>query len=191
VVNAYLRRCARKGLIKVRQVPLNRYAYYLTPQGFAEKARRTAEFLAVSFSFFRLARSDCAELFGDCTAWGWRRVALFGAGDLAEIAALSAGESNVRIVCIVDPLQAGRPCAGLPVVADFAAAQRLAAPHPVDGVILTDTANPQASFKLLCQLATEQKLAAGRIAAPRLLEISPGPASAVDAPDDPQASVAA
>jgi len=37
LANAYLRRCVRKGLIKMSQVPLNRYAYYLTPQGFAEK----------------------------------------------------------------------------------------------------------------------------------------------------------
>ena len=42
LANAYLRRCVRKGLVKVSQVPLNRYAYYLTPQGFAEKSRLTA-----------------------------------------------------------------------------------------------------------------------------------------------------
>jgi ribosomal protein S25 len=31
LANAYLRRCVRKGLVKVSQVPLNRYAYYLRP----------------------------------------------------------------------------------------------------------------------------------------------------------------
>ena len=35
LANAYLKRCVRKGLIKVSQVPRRRYAYYLTPQGFA------------------------------------------------------------------------------------------------------------------------------------------------------------
>ena len=59
LANAYLRRCVRKGLIKMSQVPLNRYAYYLTPQGFAEKSRLTAEYLAASFNFFRRARGDC------------------------------------------------------------------------------------------------------------------------------------
>ncbi len=48
LANAYLKRCARKGLIKVQQAPLNRYAYYLTPEGFTEKSRLTAEYLAVS-----------------------------------------------------------------------------------------------------------------------------------------------
>ena len=46
-----------KGLVKMSQVPLNRYAYYLTPQGFAEKSRLTAEYLSVSFNFFRRARN--------------------------------------------------------------------------------------------------------------------------------------
>src|SRR3954452_22492529 len=91
LTNAYLRRCVRKGLVKVTQVPLNRYAYYLTPQGFAEKSRLTAEYLSASFNFFRRARNDCAELFAACAARGWRRVVLFGGGDLAEIAVLSAG----------------------------------------------------------------------------------------------------
>ena len=47
LANAYLKRCAKKGFIKIRQVPLNRYAYYLTPRGFAEKSRLTAEYLSV------------------------------------------------------------------------------------------------------------------------------------------------
>ena len=38
LANAYLKRCVRKGLIKIKQVPRRRYAYYLTPQGFAERA---------------------------------------------------------------------------------------------------------------------------------------------------------
>ena len=63
LANAYLKRCAKKGLIKIRQVPLNRYAYYLTPKGFAEKSRLTAEYLAVSFNFFRDAREQCTRLF--------------------------------------------------------------------------------------------------------------------------------
>jgi DNA-binding MarR family transcriptional regulator len=46
LANAYLRRCTKKGLIKMRQAPLNRYAYYLTPRGFAEKSRLTAEYLS-------------------------------------------------------------------------------------------------------------------------------------------------
>ena len=65
LANSYLRRCMRKGLIKMSQVPLNRYAYYLTPQGFAEKSRLTAEYLVGVVQLFpagprRLRRAAAA-----------------------------------------------------------------------------------------------------------------------------------
>jgi DNA-binding MarR family transcriptional regulator len=173
LANAYLRRCVRKGLVKVSQVPLNRYAYYLTPQGFAEKSRLTAEYLAVSFNFFRRARGDCSALLRHCAARGWRRVALYGAGDLAEIAVLSAGDSGVEIVCVIDSRQAGRRCAGQPVLADLAEALRRSGAAQIDGVILTDTEAPQRRFEELLDCAAAQAFAADRIVAPALLGISP------------------
>jgi len=42
-VNIYLKRCVKKGLLKMTDAPARRYAYYLTPQGFSEKARLTLE----------------------------------------------------------------------------------------------------------------------------------------------------
>ena len=63
LVNAYLKRCIKKGLVKVSEAPARRYAYYLTPHGFAEKSRLTVEYLGFSFSFFRRARAECAEIF--------------------------------------------------------------------------------------------------------------------------------
>ena len=59
LVNAYLKRCVKKGLVKVSDAPARRYAYYLTPQGFAEKSRLTVQYLSDSFSFFRKAKGDC------------------------------------------------------------------------------------------------------------------------------------
>jgi len=179
LANAYLRRCVRKGLVKVSQVPLNRYAYYLTPQGFAEKSRLTAEYLAYSFDFFRRARRDCAELLRQCAAQGWRRVVLYGAGELAEISVLSAGESGIETICVVDASAAGGRCAGLAVVADLAAARRCAAPHAIDGIVLTDTRSPQASFDQLCALVAQEGFASEKVAAPRLLGISTAPSAAM------------
>jgi DNA-binding MarR family transcriptional regulator len=178
VTNAYLRRCVRKGLVKVSQVPLNRYAYYLTPQGFAEKSRLTAEYLAYSFDFFRRARRDCSEVLRECAAHEWPRVVLYGGGELAEITALSADDSGVEIVCVVDPSAAGRRCAGLAVVADLAAARRHAAPHTIDGVVLTDTRSPQASFEQLRALLAQDGWDSQSVVAPRLLGISTAPSAA-------------
>src|SRR5436190_22361295 len=56
LVNAYLKRCVKKGFVKVSQAPARRYAYYLTPNGFAEKSRLTVQYLSDSFAFFRQAK---------------------------------------------------------------------------------------------------------------------------------------
>jgi len=172
LANAYLRRCATKGLIKMRQAPLNRYAYYLTPRGFAEKSRLTAEYLAVSFDFFRSARRDCAALLGACEARGWRRVALAGAGELAEVAVLGATETAVEIVAVIDA--AGGRCAGKRVVPDLADALALAEGW-LDAVIVTDARSPQACFDAMLAAAVERGIAAERILAPALLRITARP----------------
>src|SRR3989440_5747237 len=166
LANAYLRRCVRKGLIKMSQVPLNRYAYYLTPQGFAEKSRLTAEYLTVSLDFFRRSRNDCVALFRQCEALGWRKVALYGAGDLAEIAILSASETAVEVVCVIDSRLAGRRSGGLPVVPDPPAALTCGNAGGLDGIILTDTQSPQASFDSLSSLAELSGLPRHSVVAP-------------------------
>src|SRR5689334_25120424 len=76
LVNAYLKRCVKKGLLKVSEAPARRYVYYLTPQGFAEKSKLTVDYLSYSFSFFRQARSDCAEVLSAAKARGAKRVVL-------------------------------------------------------------------------------------------------------------------
>jgi hypothetical protein len=67
LANAYLKRCIRKGYIKVSRIPPNHYAYYLT-----------AEYLSSSFTFFRCARSQYKDDLDRCAALGWTRVALAG-----------------------------------------------------------------------------------------------------------------
>jgi DNA-binding MarR family transcriptional regulator len=181
LANAYLRRCVRKGLIKMSQVPLNRYAYYLTPQGFAEKSRLTAEYLAVSLDFFRRSRGDCVALFRQCEALGWRKVALYGAGDLAEIAILSASETAIEVICVIDSRLAGRRSGGLPIVSDLAAALTCGNPSGLDGIILTDTQSPQASFDILSSLAETSGLSRHSVVAPSVLRISPVTAAVSEA----------
>ncbi len=103
LANSYLKRCAKKGLIKIQQAPANRYAYYLTPKGFAEKSRLTAEYLSISFDFYRRASNDCHQAFADCRSNGWTRVLLSGVSELAEIATLRAGDHGIQLVGNYDP----------------------------------------------------------------------------------------
>ena len=133
LVNAYLRRCVRKGLIKMQEVPKGRFAYYLTPKGFAEKSLLTAEYLSGSFDFFRSARADYNALIALARANGWSRLALIGASDAAEIAAICATEEPVEICAVVAPGLERNRFVGLPVYGDAAAVRPLA-----DAVLLTE-----------------------------------------------------
>lgn len=132
LVNAYLNRCIKKGLVKASQAPARRYAYYLTPQGFAEKSRLTVEYLSSSFGFFRKAKADCTRMFEIAQQRGLKRLALIGVSDLAEIAAICAIESDIALVSVIDPASKLDRFVGLPVVRDLADID-----GKIDGVVMT------------------------------------------------------
>ena len=163
LANAYLKRCVKKGLIKVKQVPPNRYAYYLTPKGFTEKSRLTAEYLSSSFNFFRRARLECGELMERCRTRGWNRIALCGTSDLGEIAVLCAREHDLELAGFV---ATGAANGGAQEVGGLKVAATLAELGQVDAVLLTDLKTPQASFDHLRASIPDE-----RILTPRLLRI--------------------
>ena len=102
LANSYLKSCVRKGLIKVQQAPANRYLYYLTPKGFTEKSRLTAEYLSSSFDFYRRAGNSLNETLNICESNGWDRILLCGVSGLAEIASIRALEHDIQIIGIYD-----------------------------------------------------------------------------------------
>lgn len=163
LVNAYLKRCVKKGLVKVQDVPARRYAYYLTPQGFAEKSRLTVQYLSDSFSFFRLAKSECTDVFETAKASGFDRIVLAGKSDLAEIAILCAMEASVTIVAIVDPRSGSAQFVGLNVVSSYDDVQ-----NKFDAIVVTDVRNAAQSFD-----AAVEAYGVERVLAPALLGLRP------------------
>lgn len=162
LVNAYLKRCVKKGLVKVSQAPARRYAYYLTPQGFAEKSRLTVEYLSSSFSFFRQAKADCTRVFQLAREQNFQNLVLCGKSDLAEIAVLSAVDSGVSIVAIVDRDAGEILFAGKQV---FSGYDRLMVPF--DAVVITDVVNARQAFDEAVRLCGP-----GRVLVPSLLGLN-------------------
>jgi DNA-binding MarR family transcriptional regulator len=157
LANAYLKRCARKGLIKVSEVPARRYAYYLTPEGFAEKSRLTAGYLADSFSFFRQARNQCGDAFATAAARGQRRLLLIGAGELAEIASLVVRNHAVEIVAVIAATD------------DVAALRKTIEPlNPIDGAVMTALNGAAGAYEAVIAV-----FGAERVHAPALLRMRP------------------
>jgi DNA-binding MarR family transcriptional regulator len=127
LVNSYVKRCVKKGLIKVSDAPAHRYAYYITPKGLTEKSRLTASYFAHSFAFFRRARAHCGDVYRTAIDRGQRRLIVVGTGDLADVARLVAIEHGIEAVAtiqgitsqvaILEALKKHRPVAAAVVVA--------------------------------------------------------------------------
>jgi predicted transcriptional regulator len=163
LVNAYLRRCVKKGLVKVNDAPARRYAYYLTPQGFAEKSRLTVQYLSDSFSFFRKAKGDCTRVFEEAAACGFKRLVLAGKSDLAEIAILCAVEAGATVVAIVDARAEGSRFVGVEVFGSYGDVK-----DGFDAIIVTDVARAQASYELAAGAGGSD-----RVLVPALLGLRP------------------
>jgi len=160
LTNAYLKRCVRRGWVKVRKVPPNRFAYFLTPTGMAEKGRLTARFLYKSFRWYRAARNQYDALLEAAAAAGQRRLVLAGAGDLAEVAMLCALRYDVEVVGVCDAEATANR------FRHAALARDLASLPPADAVLLTDMRSPQATYEALAA-----RVGPGRVLAPPLLKV--------------------
>jgi DNA-binding MarR family transcriptional regulator len=152
LANSYLKRCMRKGLIKISAAPANRYLYYLTPKGFSEKSRLTARYLSLSFDFYRRAGESCVKTLSECQERGWKRIVLYGASDLAEIAALRALETSLVVVGVVDPNSDRQKLIGHKVWRNFRQADIF------DGCVLTDLAAASERYRQLVQQVGSERV---------------------------------
>ena len=162
LTNAYLKRCIGKGWIKVRRAPPNRYVYYLTPKGFAEKSRLTARYLKSSLHFYAVARNEMSGLMQACASAGRQRLVLAGADELAEIALICAMQyPALEIAGVLDEGRRGTRFLHVPL------ARRLDELGDIHAVILTHMRAPQAVYDALIE-----RLPAERILVPYLLKVA-------------------
>lgn len=159
LTNSYLKRCARKGYVKVKEVPANRYLYYLTPKGFAEKSRLTAQFLSTSLTFYRQSAESCSELYQFCEERRWRRVVLCGVSDLAEIAYTRSAGNSVKVQGVFDPDFNGTTVLSLPVRRSW---DRLG---DADAYVITGLDDPLKMYRTVMDHISEPE----RVLVPRVL----------------------
>jgi DNA-binding MarR family transcriptional regulator len=144
LANAYFNRCLQKGWIRLRQVPKQRFLYYVTPKGFAEKARLTAEFLTSSYQFYRNVRADMGALMAEAAKDGHKRLAVLGAEELAEIIAIVSEESPVEIAGFIAADSTRTRIAGRPVVADWSSIEA------ADGAVLATFEDARSVYDDFC-----------------------------------------
>ena len=119
LANLYLKRLAKKGLIKIVEFPRKpaarkRLRYLLTPKGIAEKTRLTYDHAAYALNLYRRTRQTLREALNRLPANGLKRIALYGTGEAAELAYLTLKEFGIEPLGIF-ARQPGEHFLGFPV----------------------------------------------------------------------------
>ncbi len=112
LVNSYLKNLIAKGYVTVKSIPPKRYAYYLTPKGFAEKTRLTYHLMQDYTRIYREARANFKNGFYRLEDEGIQKIVFAGADETAEIAYLTLQETGLKFVGILDDEKSGEPFFG-------------------------------------------------------------------------------
>ena len=102
VTNACLKRMVRRGWIRLTKVPPRRIGYYLTPKGFAEKARLTMTFLSYNIHHYSNLKAMITEKLLEMESEGVKRVIFWGVSDEMEITYVTLQGTEMELVAIVD-----------------------------------------------------------------------------------------
>ena len=108
LVNAFMKRLAKKGYFKITTIPSNRVKYLLTPKGMREKSRLTYEYIRYSIGFYRQIREILLGLFDRLQQEGVQRIALYGCGEVAELAHLFLQNTSIRLAGVFDDTADGK-----------------------------------------------------------------------------------
>lgn len=112
LANLYLKRLAKKGYIKIAEFPRKplarkRLRYLLTSKGIAEKTRLTYEHMAYALNLYRRVRQTLRESLNLLPENGMKRIALYGTGGAAELAAAFSWDRTAReTVCAYERARA-------------------------------------------------------------------------------------
>ncbi|HUL23415.1 MAG TPA: winged helix-turn-helix transcriptional regulator [Thermodesulfobacteriota bacterium] len=102
VTNACLRRMARKGWIRIRDLNPRRIGYYLTPKGILEKTRLTIHLISFRVQHYSELKKVIADRLLEMQHQGMQRIAFYGVSDEMEVAYITLQGVNLKLVGIVD-----------------------------------------------------------------------------------------
>jgi len=97
-VNWYLKRLIRKGYVKVTRLQRRRLRYLITPQGMAEKARLTYQYMQASLNVYRQARHEAQRMLAEVQRAGYGAVRVEGDSEVADICYLTGLEQGLQVM---------------------------------------------------------------------------------------------
>jgi DNA-binding MarR family transcriptional regulator len=102
VTNACLRRMARKGWIRIRDLNPRRIGYYLTPKGLLEKTRLTIHLISFRVQHYSELKKVIANRLLEMQRDGMQRIVFYGVSDEMEVAYITLQGVNLKLVGIVE-----------------------------------------------------------------------------------------
>ena len=150
LVNAFIKRLAKKGYFKITTIPKKRAKYLLTPKGALEKSRLTYEYIRYSVGFYREIKEMLVNLFGRLEKEGVEKITLYGSGEVAELAHLFLQNTSIDLGGVFDQKPDGRKFFGHRVKSS----EQLAS-DGCEYVLLTQTEDIQSHFDRLVDLGVK------------------------------------
>lgn len=102
LVNAYIKRLAKKGYIKITKGPMNRVKYAITPEGFTHRVKLTYDYMHSSINYFRDARKRIDDIYRQMIDSGAKDILIWGDGEVAELAYISMRGLPLNLVGVID-----------------------------------------------------------------------------------------
>ena len=102
VTNACLKRMARRGWIRMMNQDHHKIGYFLTPKGFAEKAKLTLHLISWTVQNYSTLRDIIGARLLEMQNKGAERILFYGVSDEMEIALISLQGTNLRLIGIVE-----------------------------------------------------------------------------------------
>jgi len=115
LANSLIKKFIKKGFLKLKEAPMKRYMYYLTPKGLVEKTKLTKEFLETSLFFFKKSKEEYENEFKKIKNKN-KIVVLCGISDFTDIAILAAKIQDVKIDYIYQKKKKIRNYCGISIV---------------------------------------------------------------------------
>lgn len=109
VTNACLRRMARKGWIRIRDLNPRKIGYYLTPKGVIEKGRLTLNLISFRVQHYAELKKIIGNRFLEMQNRGLKRLVFYGISDEMEVAYITLQGVNLKLLGIVEDDEKFRP----------------------------------------------------------------------------------
>jgi len=109
VTNACIRRMARKGWIRIRDLNRRKIQYSLTPRGFEEKARLTFHLIASTVQHYLELKKIIGQRFLEMQNAGLIRIVFYGVCEEMEAAYITLQGTNLKLVGIVEDDERFKP----------------------------------------------------------------------------------